>query len=314
MDELTLVRDLRPDEPLPGDMALQPARAALLQAMAVEAAAGKPRTGSRAEIAATGRTARSTTRRPRRRVLGGLAVAAALAAVATVGPWHGMTGGGSSAVADPVTVLDEAARYAASQPFQVPRADQFLYLAPARWASVDGTHDGFYYDSAGRRIIEPGCRNGRRLVLGGQVQLQASTEACVPDPAYLADAPTTAQDMLDYLHRRVGGPENPNALAKSALDMLGQHYLRPAAASALFLALTQVPGLHAVADVVDVAGKHGIGLSWSTDGSSATLVFDASTHAYLGINTVGLRGEKGYGLRPPMAIVDRAGQLPGQHG
>lgn len=229
----------------------------------------------------------------------------------TLAPWDRLTGGGPTALADPVTVLEEAARYAASQPFQAPRADQFLYLAPAWWASVDGTHDGFYYDDAGHRVLEPGCRNGRKLVVGGNVQVVGRTQACVPDPAYLADAPTNAEDMLGYLRRQVGGPDNPNGMAKAAFSMLDQHYLRPAAAAAVFQALTKIRGVHAVAEVATVAGKHGIGLTWGAGGGSATLVFDASTHRYLGINTVGLRGEKGYGLRPPMAIVDHAGQLPG---
>jgi hypothetical protein len=298
MDELDLLRDLRPEHELPGTTALLPARSALLAVIAAEQA-------ERAEQ--TDILAVPTKHLARRRALVGLAAAAAVATGLVIAPWHGAHG--PVAAADPVTVLNQAAQFAADQPFKAPRPDQFVYYLPDMWLSVDGTHDGRIGDE-----VDPGCKNGQRKVLNpNNPALIGTTEPCTPDPAYLADAPTTVPAMRAYLLKRDGGGDPgglPNRLGKVIDDLFGAHLLSPAAKAVLFRTMTTLPGLRAVPDAVNGSGQHGIGVTWNGGGGTATLVFDRASHRYLGGVTTGVKGEKGSAPARQSAVVDRVGELP----
>lgn len=300
MDELNLVRELRPEPELPSALALLPARSALLRAIAAERSA---------QPVATEQPAPVGDRRHWRSVVTGLGVAAAAASVLVLAPWHGPNGPTSVAAADPVVVLDQAARYATDQPFTAPRPDQFLYFAPGLWLSVDGTQDGGSPDD---KIA--GCKNGQRKILqANNPKLVGTTEPCMPDPAYLSDVPTTVPAMRGYLLRRDGGGDPaglPNRLGKLVDDLFRAHLLSPAATAALFHTMTTLPGLRAVPDVVTMDGQHGIGITWDGGGGTATMVFDRSSHRYLGAVSTGIHGEKGGVLATAPVVVDRLGELP----
>jgi len=106
MDEMILLRELRPE---PARTDLERVRSWLL----TEIQAERPH------------------RRRRVGLMAGLALAAAVVATVVLVPWDRITGSApTSASADPVVLLSDAAAYADSQPFVVPRPDQFVFVPP----------------------------------------------------------------------------------------------------------------------------------------------------------------------------------------
>ena len=144
--------------------------------------------------------------------------------------------------------------------------------------------------------------------------------------------------MLTYLYGNSHGdnPRDQQAFITAA-DMLRGAYLPPAARSALFRAMARIPGVRAMPDVVDVAGRHGVAVT-RTYGYRQELIFDPKTYEYLGEQetVVADPGTGGPGTTPGrspghtasqvpdlplgmvfgriailrVAIVDRAGQVP----
>ncbi|HEY0697049.1 MAG TPA: CU044_5270 family protein, partial [Micromonospora sp.] len=187
-------------------------------------------------------------------------------------------------------VLRLAATAALAQPFTEPRADQFLYLETVYdghtrqdWLSMDGTHDGLVATmGADPGVPVPGCRDGRRAVVRGTT-VGPGTEPCEPDPAYLPDLPTDATAMGLHL-RAMGGHPGTNSWAKNAAELGLHHYLRPAARAALYQAAAEIDGVTVVPGVTDGAGRPGTGIRWTHGGTGpgVTMVFDPTTHLFLG--------------------------------
>ena len=254
----------------------------------------------------------------RRTITVGLAAAAALAAALLVPT--GMRGvGPTTAAADPITVLRQAAATARTQPDVTPRPDQFLYVkadGSEMWLSIDGTHDGLQDTAGSGPVTMPGCRGGIAQQPGNYAGTQP--QPCTPDPAYLPEAPTTAASMLAFLRSRYGAA-GANGIGKGVFELLQFHYLRPAARAAIFDALIRLPGLRIVR-TTPVAGRPTIGVTWSTTGpantpdlgqQSNTLIFDQASHRFITILTSGINGEQGGSEGPILpAVVDRAGQRP----
>jgi hypothetical protein len=191
-----------------------------------------------------------------------------------------------AAAGDAAVVLAAAAAAARSAPAQAPRADQFLYISNSggyeAWFSIDGTQDGRIDD--GRTSTVPGCRDGVQQVAGNYTGTRPVP--CSPQPAFLADAPTTAQAMADYIvGRSGGGSANVNGAAKAAMAIAEFNYLLPAAKAALFEALPLLPGLQLDSGTTIVDGTAAIAVSWQFEGSTSSLLFDAATHEYLGCST-----------------------------
>lgn len=209
-------------------------------------------------------------------------------------------------------VLKRAAARASEAPDVIPRPDQFYYVAKdgyQEWLSMDGTHDGEARMPDGTRIAMPGCHSTTRVISPSN-----GPEPCTLDPAYDADAPTTVAAMTSYLNRKFG-MAGSNGIAKGAYDLLRDHYLRPAARATVFAALTRIPHLTSIA-----VNPSTVGLTWSVSGvdnepdvgqSRASLLFDRTTYAFVGLTTIGLHGEPGGSLSPStVAIVDRIGEHP----
>lgn len=332
MHELTLVHDLRPDVALPGPDTLAQSRATLMADIRRVPSQGRDRAAGRR----FGRSLHHSVRRVviRRVVIGGLAAAAAVTAIAVALPsgHHGI----GPATADAVTVLHQAATAALTVPDTVPQPGQFYYVrtplpggpgysgapghsgAPGyeeQWRSIDGIHDGGTSTNGGPVSTVGGCRDGQHLVAGNYTGLKK--QPCTPDPAYISDAPTTTAAMTAYLNATFG--PGTNSIAKGVATLLGYtDYLRPAARAAVYDALASIPDLHAAA--APAAGPDVVAISWSVTGpnnepsqgqTSASLLFNQRTHAYVGLTTTGIKGEPGSALVPDeIGIVDNVGQRP----
>jgi len=236
-------------------------------------------------------------------------LAAAVTAVVVIlpGGGHGRVGA-PPAAADPITVMRQAATAALATPDRAPRGDQFLYVQDGNyesWLSMDGAHDGAQAKN-GTVVTEPGCRNGVQEIPGNPPR----SVPCTPDPAYVADAPTSTPSMVAYLKRHYGAA-GANGMGKGIMFLLADHYLRPAARAALFNAATEVAGLHLVAAPV---GSSAVGIGWQVcpagDCGGAMLLFDRTTHVYLGVQTTGVNGERSAGGTPKQAVVDHVGDRP----
>lgn len=310
LDDMVLLRDLRPHEPLPAVKDLAFAHQVLLD----EIRSSQP-------ITTPTHPARSAGRHSYRGwPLAGALVAAAATVIALVLPTGPNGIGTQPAAADPVAMLYAAAAATRSAPDLVPRADQFYYIKSdgggELWLSMDGTHDGLARPKAGAPATAiPGCRNGRQLVEGNYVGKR--NQPCSPDPAYLADVPTTEVAALAYLTRRLGTPgaDNASRFGKGIMQILGYSYLRPAARAAVFEAIAEIPELHLTADLADA---HTVAVTWngvdrnyhSESKQATTLFFDRDTHVYRRVQTSGMKGEVGRGLVRAYGIVDRAGERP----
>ncbi|MEU4681389.1 CU044_5270 family protein [Micromonospora sp. NPDC023737] len=304
MDDLQLLRELRRDTPLLESDELKPARARLAAAMDAERIDGE-------------RSRRSVRhRRPvRRLMMAGWAtasVAAAIAAVLVLAP-DKIGGQVPAANAEAAQVLHNAATAALRLPDVEPRPDQFVYTksrsggsTQETWLSVDGTRDGLVRQTPADELESypvPGCRDGRAATTKGGRMDPEQTEPCTPTPAYLPDLPTDPDAMLDYLNDNHSGESgDPNAMGKDVYELIATKYLRPEARAALYQAAAKIPGLRAVPDVKDGAGRPGIGITWSSEGKTGVLVFDASTYAFLGMADTSATLE--------VAVVTAAGRRP----
>jgi hypothetical protein len=315
MDELRLVRDVRPDYPLREPAELTAAGDPLLAAIGAQRA-GRP----------------GPHRSRRWRWAGGAAalVAAAAAGVVvlvlvTAAP-GGRTGqppapgGEATGPVRAANVLHLAARAALREPAGVPRADQYVYTrtvmvgettARETWTSVDGTHDGLIVqpespkDPRTARLLLPGCRKGRSAVTKGGQVVPGMSEPCTASPAYRGDLPTDADAMAAYLEKNCcSGGHNLNAYTDAVEQVISEAYTTPAQRAALFEAAARIPGLTAVRDVTDGAGRHGVGVTWKSDiggGRTRTeaIVFDSNTYRLLGTDNTAVLDS---------AVVDAVGQ------
>lgn len=304
MDDLQLVRELRRDLPLLEPDELTPARARLAAAMDAE----------RIDDERTRRSVRH--RRPvRRLMMAGWAtagVAAAIAAVLVLAP-DKIGGQVPAANTEAAQVLHNAATAALKLPDVEPRPDQFVYTksrsggsTQETWLSVDGTRDGLVRQTPTDELESypiPGCRDGRAATTKGGRMDPKRTEPCTPTPAYLPELPTDPDAMLDYLNENHSGESgDPNAMGKDVYELIARNYLRPQTRAALYQAAAKIPGLRAVPDVTDGAGRPGIGITWSSEGRTGVLVFDAYTYAFLGMADTSATLEA--------AVVNEAGQRP----
>jgi hypothetical protein len=298
MDELTLLKDMGDETPLPSTAELAPARARLtaafstvaLPAAAVDTAAPRWR---------------------RRLVVSGIAGAGLAAAITAVVSFGGLEPiGVAPPQAEAVAFLQKAADAVRELPATPPRPDQFVYTRSQEtdgtvreaWFSADGTHDGLITQD-GLRIAMPGCRGGQRRVLRGD--LDVGSEPCTPSPAARTDLPTDAAGMREYLGRAKMDPKAGEVDFDRILHFaLVENYLPPRSMAALFEVMADFPGLVVDEDATDGAGRPGVGLTWAqpADQNAVMLVFDERTHALIGVS--------GESAVIEQAIVDTAGQRP----
>jgi hypothetical protein len=267
---------------------------------------------------------------------GGLAAALTVSVVAASGGRdqgrHGASPG-QSAPHDAAVVLQLAALAAQQETFIPPRPDQFVFnetkvplgkqpgdppFVVRAWLSADGTHDGLVRGSHGgpATSVVPGCRDGKRAAVKVEGRPVVPPQNCTPDPVYQPDLPTDADGMLAWLRTAVAAkdPNGPDFIVfKVAGGLLTRDYLTPQSQAAIYQALAKVPGVTLRPDVVDGAGRHGLGVGISLPGGQKdtaarqesaavlTMIFDPKTYEFLGTPQTALVRK---------AIVDRVDQLP----
>jgi hypothetical protein len=330
MDDLSMIAELNRDEPLAGPAELAGARDRLLAAAAAEPPGrhAHPPTGFAAAAVGTAAGA-GVRRRWRLAAAVGLtgSVAAGIAAVLVLGPTAPIAGHAPVASADAREVLHQAAVAAVARPDLHPRPDQFIYLRTINggggqatrtyqvWLSADGRRDGLV-DNGGDRMVLPGCPNGRQPTRDKQDRvIPEQTQECVASPGYRNDLPTTADAMSTWLRRNASGtPGDINAVGKDVFGLAGASYLPPRSLGALFEAASRLRGMQVIPDATDATGRHGVGVSWLKDGMRMTLIFDRSTHAFLGTSyTYGSEGGRPLIASTALtrvAVVNRPGQQP----
>lgn len=166
------------------------------------------------------------------------------------------------------------------------------------WSSVDGTQGGLVRT---RPVTDP---NGW------------SAQAVLPPDAhgYRRNLPTDPAAMLTWLYASSHGDNQRDEQAFiTASDLVAGAYLTPQVQAALYEAVAKIPGITALPDMVDLAGRHGVAIgmghldpSHPADGRSPAIarnamIFDPTNSVYLG---------SGVSARLRQATVNQAGQLP----
>ncbi|WP_432979857.1 CU044_5270 family protein [Dactylosporangium sp. CA-233914] len=143
----------------------------------------------------------------------------------------------------------------------------------AVWLLVDGTRDGLIR-TRGQDVPLPGCRDGKQTQSKGGGQ--SETVECSPLPVYVADLPTDAKAMLDYLyHHSSGGNPRDQQAFTTAADLIREAYLSPAALAAVFDAVARIQGVDVTGEVSDLAGRHGVAVALTqVQGMRTELIFD----------------------------------------
>ncbi|MEV4629188.1 CU044_5270 family protein [Micromonospora sp. NPDC049523] len=271
-----------------------------------------------------------------------LAVVVGLVAVNLGTPRPDVTGP-STTTLDARTVLELAAAKARETPSVTPRPDQFVYVEsvivlsggyvpPVRkhrqlWMPVDGTRDGWLDE----RSEDPG-NQGRPDLHGPLLTLCPEQGPDCLRPAYVPGLPTKTDEMRQYLVANSSGehPQDQRVFELFCEIVQGQYLPAPVLA-ALFEAVATLPGVVVIPDAVDAAGRHGVGVARTTDGLGSALIFDPTTHEYLGSQDVKVvptgpatttagptpgpptlvPNERGWAeARTRIAIVDRVRQVP----
>jgi hypothetical protein len=191
------------------------------------------------------------------------------------------------------------------------------------WLSADGTADGLVRSRPRSSVDRPesyrstpidGCRNGLMVQRDKNDKVvPGSSRPCTPQPGYLQALPTDPDAMLRYLQTHSQGQNGRDIQAFiTAGDLLDTSYEPPAALAALFEAVAEIPGVTVAQNVTDAAGRKGVAVAMTHNGVRDYLVFDATTHAYLGTRSTPADSDDLIDATALLrvAAVDRAGQLP----
>ncbi|MEV6018951.1 MULTISPECIES: CU044_5270 family protein [unclassified Streptomyces] len=134
--------------------------------------------------------------------------------------------------------------------------------------------------------------SGKDAVMPGEtipIESTAAVPAGIDHPTYtwLSSLPTDPDALLTVLRREVrvsDGESREQAVFSLIGDLLSQTLMPPRNTAALYKAAARIPGVKEIPDAVDVAGRHGIGIT-REDASSATRdewIFDKHSLAFLG--------------------------------
>jgi hypothetical protein len=344
MDEITLLRAIRPGEP--GRFA-EPERGEvlcrLLAAAAGERAAGKP--------VPTAGWLRRASRRWRLRVAGppamarrlGIAVAAAAATVATVAlvlavlPATGHAPAGGRRVG-PAARPGLGAQDLRARPGQFIYTEQLIEGEQYLGATGNGTHtvrvppyqQRTWLSADGKR----GMASSQRKLKGGTWSPIGSVESLCEGseskpshricfPGYLTSLPGTVAGMRSFLLRS-GGPNGPAAyrlLGGIVSNSSASGLLVPKSSSALmYRAALTVKGVYRVPDATTIAGAAGIGVAACVPaainkgsmpgfhgcGYRTELIFDARTYELIGVDHIAAPGRPALPGSPDSALLSIA--------
>jgi hypothetical protein len=345
MDEITSVKLLRAEVPLPADLST------------IEARFRADLSDQRSADAPRARVSRRFGSAQRALIAGGLAVAtvATVAAVNAFG--RGASEDGHTRnVAAVSTLLDRAAASARNHP--APAPGRYVFTHTVSWGP---TYDDKKDSWNGHRRVErlswqpaaggsPGLTWTKQTGVGElpppdgtpvpgrpgwlqewdcdggtavdqPVDLARPPANCTAGPAYASGLPTDADHMLAYLHKTRGEGAEADATWERATDLLSDVTMSPKAQAALFQAIKKIGGLSLVEDAVNVQGRHGVAAAHVVEGRiREELIFDPKTFDYMGSRTVlvARMGDRSAGTQTAAeavidsAFVNRIGDLP-QH-
>ena len=290
------------------------------------------------------RQGRSRSPRPALRLRGrlGLVLGTVVAAGATVVVLS--VGSGSvdaprnvpPASAASVQLLERAALAAATTPQTKVRAGQYSYVKTVGHTSVlsetkagkmdllredEGMEQWTSVDGNERSLQRKGGNDNLLPGTPGRGNLNS------PTYNFLAALPTDPDTLLKRI--RDDAEENHGAGSDSTTgpdqeafvtigDLLRNGVTPPETSAALYRAAALIPGVDAIPDAVDAAGRHGVAVVRTHDGERTEWIFDKGTARFLGERTVLVEGNawgKAGTVVTSVAlvssgIVDKAGQTP----
>ena len=332
MNDLDLITQLRPDEPLAAARELAPARRRLTDAIAAELSPAQDAAAVFTIFDQQRSPAPAALSRPvrpgRRRAFAFVALTAAAAGIAATvllaapGSHRRPTVSPSTASSHPAQAgrirpftgrltaarfLDAAARAALTQPARPPRPGQFVYAETEGpggssryqiWQSADGSQSGLVINGQGAFPL-PAC-----------TVAQAATGHCATTAGYLPGLPVRPRGVLAYLTKigLAGAGDQPgggqlhkaiphwvaNDLGKTLAVLLSDTYLQPAQRAALYQFMARTPGFAVAGHVTDAIGRPGVGIQWTYQGIDNIIIFSRQDYAYLGEQTIA-PGQPAYG-------------------
>jgi hypothetical protein len=263
-------------------------------------------------------------RRPRRRRMTAIAIAAAGVAIAIAIPIAlpgGATGGADPAAA---ALLHRVALRAAQQPPQpIPGAGQYLYtrsesastflyvvgdgrtlffkqpLIRASWIGLDGS--GRILSSTGAVTFLTEEDRATWIAAGSPDLCADLCEGQTNDERFgpgelatrnFANLPTDPEELLELIESRelIGGPDGDWETFSIIGDLLRETSLQPKERAALYQVAAELPGVELVGRVVDGAGRPGVAVAYTRTNTDAPsrheLIFDPTTAELLGENEV----------------------------
>jgi hypothetical protein len=344
MNDLDLITQLQPDEPLAGARELAPARRRLTDAIAAELSPAQAPAAVHPIFEQQRLTPPAVPSRPVRpgprpafAIVALTAAAAGVAAavlIAIPGARRHQSAGPSTHPAQASRVkpftgqltaarfLDAAAQAALTQPANPPRPGQFVYAEtegpPGNpknqiWQSADGSQPGLSINTTPGRWVVSGALNPCTVA-------QAEATHCPATAGYLPGLPVRPGRMLAYLTKvgladaadQPGSSQHKNIpnwvandIGKTLTVLLTDTYLRPDQRAALYEFMARTPGFTAAAHAVDALGRPGVGIRWTYEGTVSTLIFGRRDYAYLGTSST-YHGQSTYNVAlVRFAIVDR---------
>ncbi len=212
-----------------------------------------------------------------------------------------------------VDLLNRIATVAAAKKAEPVRDDQYVYVSTQGTQEVRDDDKDYGTQTFRRTDWQPvdGKRSGlaRIKILsganpythGGDMKLNRD-----PNVTYYRELEALPTDP-GKLYRKVWddtegeGQTHEAAALEEIGSMLPSATLLPDLNAALYRAAAKIPGVSVVDDAKDIAGRHGIGLTFKDGDDRDTWVFDRESLNFLGTDEVALLDA---------GVVDRVGELP----
>ncbi|WP_433228483.1 CU044_5270 family protein [Actinomadura formosensis] len=147
------------------------------------------------------------------------------------------------------------------------------------WLPVEGAATGLVRQ---RNSIRPGP--GEQLPPDGEITLGPCPAAPPIERPYLGGLPADPDALLRLLAGEGEGPRGER-MWSAASDLIDRP-APPRVRAALYRAIAEIPGVRLRTDAVDAAGRPGVAITRTQDGVRDELIFDRTTHRFLGTRTV----------------------------
>ncbi|MFD0341292.1 CU044_5270 family protein [Streptomyces sp. NPDC127117] len=283
MDEMTKLRELRADVPVPDRGALAPGRQRLTDA----AASGRRARRLRADwrVAAVGAAAAITVAAVLGTQLGDAAAPSRSGPASTAGTLR---------LDSPAEVLNRAADALEKQPAgPEPRDDQWIYTRTAQVASQGNqngaavgpvTHDP---DSWVPYDNSAAAKNGKDSDYRTARQVYRAADKLPDDPARLL---AKVRSFYPTGNTAESPPEAEAQHSFRAIGLMAEAYpITPAALARIYRAMATIPGVHVTDHLVkDAAGREAIAITRKEDGSheQREILLDPHDFSYVGLRFV----------------------------